>query len=33
MRKKPGGKRKWKPSTEYASPVDKRMKSVRNGED
>jgi hypothetical protein len=33
MRKKHGGKRKWKPSTKYASPVDERTKSVRNGED
>jgi hypothetical protein len=33
MRKKHGGKRKWKPSTRYASPVDERTKNVRNGED
>jgi hypothetical protein len=33
MRKKHGGKRKWKPSTKSASPVDERTKNVRNGED
>jgi hypothetical protein len=33
MRKKHGGRRRWKPSTKYASHVDERTKSVRNGED